>query len=275
MEEKSEVKVDTTCWSGELKIQEKEYPITCMPIGKWDLKGKKWNFYRKNSPEKVTLLERLRAFSIAKVEGYIGLDKDSENDQYDITILINGMRAENYSIDGKDNEGGKADGWGMKYFIEELDNTPGKHKVMNILLDNDGPHEEEAKLIAKIIELEMKKEKCSKVYLLGMSKGGRDASKALKYLHRLLHSKKYDHKLQPNAYAMPGLGSIFAAPSELFGKIYELLPTMPTLFWKIVAKIAEKKCPDVPKEKLKGIEPIEKLKVIFDSKIGRTNGFRH
>lgn len=189
---------------GTVKTKDGKYTAYCRTKMKWDQKENTWKVIEAGDKN----VNRGRAFSVVSYNTDFG--QDSDTDAYEYVVLINGMRVENYSKHGSNN------GWGTKKFVEDVNGRNGRYRLVNILVDNDAPLEEQSKIVAKYMEGLMKDEHCTRVNLLGISKGGRMASKALKYIEDKETAKR---KLNAVAYSMPGKGTIFASPELLFKRL--------------------------------------------------------
>lgn len=132
---------------------------------------------------------------------------------------MNGNRRENYSNTGKS---AQSSGWGISTFLSVIDNCGSKIKVENILLDNDAPLEEQAKIIAKHINELKENNKCKKINILGISKCGCISVALLKYLDETNLGK-----LNIMAYSAPYRGTIYASPVSLYNKVDEVINSIP------------------------------------------------
>lgn len=150
------------------------------------------------------------------------------------------MRRENYSIDGKARE---TTGWGISNFLSILDESNKRIKCETILVDKDGPHEEEAKLLAKHINKLKEEKNCKKIHILGVSKGGCIVTATLKYLR-----DSNLNKLNVIAYQAPFLGTIFASPRLLYKKLDELVGSISDSLLKRLIPSLQKIRPKTKKE---------------------------
>ena len=125
--------------------------------------------------------------------------------------MLDGTRVENYSVQGEMD--GKP-GYALGKYLSELDQSYGRIKAESILVDNDGPLEEEAKLIANHVNKIKKEEKCKKVTILGASKCGCMSIAMLKYL-----TDANLDKLDVICYSAPYLGTILASPVVLYEEV--------------------------------------------------------
>lgn len=142
------------------------------------------------------------------------------------------MRRENYSTSGKS---GEITGWGISNFLPILDESNKRIRCESILVDKDGPLEEEAELLAKHINKLKSEKKCKKIHILGVSKGGCIATATLKYLK----DSNLD-KLNVMTYQAPFLGTIFASPVALYKKVDEFVGNISDSLLKRVIPILKK-----------------------------------
>lgn len=150
------------------------------------------------------------------------------------------MRRENYSISGKS---GEITGWGISNFLPILEESNKRIKCESILVDKDGPLEEEAALLAKHINKLKEEKKCKKIHVLGISKGGCIATAILKYL------KDSDlDKLNVMTYQAPFLGTIFASPVALYKRVDEFVGSISDSLLKRVIPILQKIRPNTRTE---------------------------
>lgn len=150
------------------------------------------------------------------------------------------MRRENYSISGKS---GEITGWGISNFLPILDESNKRIKCESILVDKDGPLEEEAVLLAKHINKLKEEKKCKKIHVLGVSKGGCIATATLKYL-----KDSHLDKLNVMTYQAPFLGTIFASPVALYKRVDEFVGSISDSLLKRVIPILQKIRPNARKE---------------------------
>ena len=176
----------------------------CKPIAKYDVLNNKW--------KKADKTNKQKALSVVKYNTKFGIKRKESNTNFDYFIVMNGMRAENYS------KCGNGTGWGMNNFLQEIDKIDAKLKVVSILVDNDAPLEEQGKLLARYINKIKINEKCEKIHILGISKCGTIIVSMLKYLTDVNLDK-----LNLIAYMAPYRGTIFASPTLFYKKIDEKL----------------------------------------------------
>lgn len=192
----------------------------CQSIRKYNLETEKWGDVSD---------EQGKAFSVVKFNTEFGKRAQATDGNnmgsfccastFEYIILMNGTRKENYSKMGKSS---KITGWGTGNFLPIIDKMDSRVKVINILVDNDAPLEEQSKVIAKYINSLKENNDCKKIHVLGMSKCGCMAVAMLKYLN----DNNLD-KLNIMAYSAPYLGTIFASPILLYKKADEIIDSIP------------------------------------------------
>lgn len=182
----------------------------CKPLAKYDLTSKKWS-------NKVSKEDSGRAFSRVIYNREVGKKAGDEKEKYTSFIMLDGTRVENFSGDGKRNGINSVSGWGMSEYMKVLDNMPDRIKPTAILVDNDGPLEEQSRLLAEYINKLKSDKNCKKVILFGQSKCGCMSIASLKYLK----PENLD-KLDVQLYQAPFLGTLLASPLNLYKKIDSL-----------------------------------------------------
>lgn len=202
--------------------RKQEYEAFCVPIINWDQKTQATTSYLQKNPQDIPQEDLEKALSIVITDHDFG--DYNPDDPYTAIILVNGMRAGNYDKKGRDPSFGTANAWGIRHFVDDIDKRPGRYRVYNVLVAQDGRLELQSEFIAKWISRIMQNKDCKEVKLLGMSKGGRMVPKILKYLERTLgDDKSLDAKMDANAYGMTGGGTVFANSTALFNMVTEVM----------------------------------------------------
>lgn len=187
----------------------------CRPLARYQLDTKKWC-------RNVEKDEAGRAFSIVNFNKYVGKRSEKDSSNFISFVMLDGTRVENYSTTGK-RPG--VSGWGISGFLSELDNMNDKVRASAVLVDNDGPLEEQSMLLAKYIDKLKANEKCKKVLVFGQSKCGCMAISMLKYLK----GENLD-KLDLQIFEAPFLGTIFATPLKLYDRLDTLYSSLSNKF---------------------------------------------
>ena len=202
--------------------ENKQCRAYCKPIGKWELAEGKW---REPTEQEVGT-----AFSIVSYDTTFGKRKNEE--EFEMIFIVGGKRTENYS------EKGNGTGWGVQKYLDFFDKMDKNIRVVSILVDKDGPLEEEAKLMAERINHMKGVSKCKKVHYLGVSKGGTMAGALLKYL-----TEEELDKVHLISCFAPWRGTILASPVLLYKKIDQVMAQAKTdvkgLIKKIIPHVAK------------------------------------
>ena len=201
---------------GKVKYGKKSCIAYCKPIAKYDLEKKKW--------KKPTDDEKGTCFSVAKYNTEFGKKANSSEPNFDYFILLDGLRVENYSKTGI--YSGNS-GWSMGNYMRELDKSNGRIKALSILVDKDGPLEDEARFLAHKINQLKEMDHCQNIYVLGNSKCGTMTVSMLKYLQDTNLTK-----LHVSSALAPYLGTIMASPTILYKKADEVIAKIPTTLSK-------------------------------------------
>lgn len=184
----------------------------CQPIRKYNLEKNQWNEATKENARK--------AFSVVKYNTEFGKQANNPNSDFEYFILLDGMRAENYSKTGTSINGNS--GWGIRNYLTELEQKNSRIKALAISVDQDAPLEEQSRLLAHKVNKLKDMEHCKSVNVLGISKCGTMVTAMLKYLQ----DNNLD-KLHVVAAEAPYLGTIYASPNLLYAKVDETLEKIP------------------------------------------------
>jgi hypothetical protein len=138
----------------------------------------------------------------------IAVDKvvyDENDTSYDYIILVNGNRAMDVTKDGVHPFGVRDY---VKRICDYLKNKKRNYVVEHILLDNDAPLMEEAKIIASHVDLLSQDENVNTVNLIGHSKGGT----IMFNIPKFLKNTKSLEKTSITTTATPFRGCLLASP---------------------------------------------------------------
>ncbi|MCI8636854.1 MAG: hypothetical protein HFJ36_03205 [Clostridia bacterium] len=142
---------------GAVKLENgKSCSACCMPIRKYSLEENQWNEVSKENTGK--------AFSVVKYSTEFGKLANNPNSYFEYFILLDGMRAENYSETGTSFDGNS--GWGIKNYLNYLENKNSRIKALTVLVDKDAPLEEQSKLLAHKINKLKDMKRCKKINIL-------------------------------------------------------------------------------------------------------------
>ncbi len=203
----------STSLFGKVKFGNKRSCIACcQPIRKYSLEENKWEEATRNNAGK--------AFSVVKYSTEFGKQANNTNSDFEYFILLDGMRPENYSKTGTSFDGNN--GWGIKNYLNDLENKNSRIKALTILVDKDAPLEEQSRLLAHKVNKLKNMEHCKGINILGISKCGTMTVSMLKYLQ----NSNLD-KLHVVSAEAPYLGTIYASPNLLYAKADETLKKIP------------------------------------------------
>lgn len=211
---------------GKVKFGEGKSCIAyCKPIAKYHLEENKWKKVKNNK-------ELGKAFSVVKYNAEFGKKANQSNSDFDYFILLDSLRVENYSKRGTtpDNSG-----WSMGNYLTELEKSSKRIKALSVLVDQDGPLEDESKFLAKKINQLKEMEHCKNIHVLGVSKCGDIVVSMLKYL-----TDSHLDKLNVLAAQAPYLGTIMASPNVLYAKANEVIGNIPDSLLKRIVPSLQK-----------------------------------
>lgn len=192
----------------------------------------KYNLEKEEFEYNVNPLDKGKAYSIANFQDIIN---DESSDKFDYIIYIDGYRLENIT---KDFENVSESKTAVKHILDYYKKQKRNVRLKQILVDNDGPLEKEAIMLANFIDQLSSTNYCNSVNIIGHSKGGTIAFNTPKYF---INQNSYKNT---NIYtdAVPFNGCIMASPKIFYRNIkqliYKVIPNQ-ALAEKVYKKITE------------------------------------